>query len=80
MVRPELADPLAGGVTGLALKAQFAESGQLVTESVTALFYPAVEVTVTVELAELPCVMATEDGLADSEKFGAVIVNETAVV
>ena len=80
MVSPEVTDPFAGGVTGFALKEQVTPDGQFVTESVTALLYPAVDVTVIVELAGLPWVIVTEDGLAEIEKSGAVIVNETDVV
>ncbi len=80
MVSPEVTDPFAGGVTGFALKEQVAPAGQFVTESVTALLYPAVDATVMVELAGLPWLIVTEDGLAEIEKFGAVIVKETAVV
>ena len=78
IVSPEVTDPFAGGVTGFELKEQV--PGQFVTESVTALLYPAVDVTVIVELAGLPWVIVTEDGLAEIEKSGAVIVNETDVV
>jgi predicted ThiF/HesA family dinucleotide-utilizing enzyme len=81
MLNPELIDPFAGGVTEVGMKEQVAPDGQFVTKSVTALLYPAVDVTVVVELAGLPCVIVTEDGLVEIKKFGAaVIVNETVVV
>ena len=81
MVSPELTDPFAEGVTGFGLKVQV--PGQFVTESVTGLLYPAVDVTVIVEPAGSPCVIVTEDGVAEIEKSGeavAVMVNDTAVV
>ena len=71
MVSPELTDPFAGGVTGFALKEQVAPDGQFVTESVTALLYPPVDVTVIVELTGLPWVIVTEDGLAEIVKSAA---------
>ena len=54
MVSPEVLEPFAGGVTGFALNEQVAPAGQFVTESITALLYPAVDATVIVESAGLP--------------------------
>jgi hypothetical protein len=81
MLNPELIDPFAGGVSEAGLKEQVAPDGQFVTDSDTALLYPAVDATVVVELTALPSVIVAEDGLLEIEKFGAaVIVNETVVV
>ena len=79
MVSAEVADPFAGGVTEVGLKEQLAPDGQFVTESITGLLYPAVDVIVTVGWHTW--VTVTEDGLAEIEKLGALlIVNETDVV
>ena len=69
-------------MTLVGVKVQVAPAGlQLVTERATALLYPWRDVAVTVELAGLPWVMVTEDGLAESEKLGGVVtVSPTDVV
>ena len=70
--RAEVPDPFAFGVTGFDPKLQEVP-GQGTTDSVTALLYPPVEATVIVELAALPCVIVTDDGLAESEKSGDAV-------
>ena len=70
-------EPFAEGVTVAGVNVQVA--GQFVTDRVTGLLYPDADVTVIVELAGLPCVTVTEDGLAEREKSGAVTVSETVV-
>lgn len=72
--RAEVPDPFASGVTGFDAKLQSALLGQFGTDKVTALLYPADEATVIVELAALPCVTLTWDGLAETEKSGDAAV------
>ena len=54
MDKAEVADPFAGTLTLAGLKVHVAPAGQLVTDRLTALLYPANEVAVIVELAALP--------------------------
>jgi hypothetical protein len=68
IVRVELAEPFAGGVTDAGLSAHVVDAGQPLTVRATELLNPFREVIVTVEGAPLPCTIVTEEGLAESEK------------
>jgi hypothetical protein len=71
MVRVEMAEPFAAGVTDVGLTAQVVDAGQPLTVRPTELLNPFREVTVMVAGAALPCAIVTEEGLAESEKSGA---------
>jgi hypothetical protein len=60
-----LAEPLAGGVTGLAT-VQVAPDGHPETVKPTALWNPPTELTVMVEFFAWPCAIDKDDGLAES--------------
>jgi hypothetical protein len=79
-VRVEVMDPFAGGVTDEGLNEHVAPAGQLTAVSATALLNPNFEVTVIVDVEELPCATVNDVGLADNEKSGGgLTVNETVV-
>jgi len=71
-VSVEVAVPPAGGVTEVGLKLQVAPPvvGQPDTVRLTALLNPFNEVRVTVEVPEAPCVIVSDVGFLEIEKFG----------
>ncbi len=68
--KDEVAEPFAGGVTGLRLKLQLAPVGQPATLKPTAPLKLFNELTVTGELPAAFCASVSDVGLAEMEKFG----------
>jgi hypothetical protein len=67
-VSVEVVEPFAGGVTGVGLIAHVAKLGQPVADRPTALLNPPTELTVMVDVPDLPCATGRAVGLAESEK------------
>ena len=70
IVSVELAEAPPDGVMGFGEKDAFTEEGFPEIDKVTPELNPFIDVTVTVELAVVPCCMVSELGDADMEKFG----------
>jgi hypothetical protein len=68
----DVAEPPDGGVTGVDDKVQFEPVGQPERVKFIVELKPFSDVTVKVELPELPCWIVRELGDADKEKSGAV--------
>ncbi len=68
--RADEVEPPEGGVTGLAEKDVETPAGAPESDRVTAELNPFNDVTVMVELAELPCWIDRELGDAEREKSG----------
>jgi len=73
MVKVDVVELSAEGVTGLGLKLVVTPVGAPETERVTGELKPFSEVTVMVEVSESPCAMLREVGEAEIEKSGAAV-------
>jgi len=69
-----VAVPPTGGVIGLMLKLVVTPVGAPETDKVTAELKPSTEVTVMVDVPELPSVILSEVGDADMEKSGGAVI------
>jgi len=70
IVRVDVAEPPAGGVTEVGLKVPVAPVGKPVIERLTAELKLFRDVMVIVDVPELPCVIVSEFGEAEIEKSG----------
>jgi len=71
MVKADVAEPFDAGVMDVGFSAQVVDAGQPPTVRSTALLNPFMDVTVIVEPPELPWVIVSDEGFAESEKSGA---------
>ena len=70
IVRVEVVEPFADGVTDVGFSTHVVDDGQPLTVRSTALLNPFREVTVMVELAAFPRAIVSVEGMGESEKSG----------